>query len=76
MVGMVGISGVSMRIFKALAGAFVNVILISQASSELTVSFVVETKDAERAAEVIDDEFRKEIESDMPSLPTLRARWQ
>ncbi len=63
MVGMVGISGVSMRIFKALAGAFVNVILISQASSELTVSFVVETKDAERAAEVIDDEFRKEIES-------------
>lgn len=63
MVGMVGISGVSMRIFKALAGAFVNVILISQASSELTVSFVVETKDAERAADVINEEFRKEIES-------------
>lgn len=63
MVGMVGISGVSMRIFKALAGAFVNVILISQASSELTVSFVVETKDAERAAEVINAEFEHEIET-------------
>lgn len=61
MVGMVGISGVSMRIFKALASAFVNVILISQASSELTVSFVVETKDAERAAEVINEEFGEEI---------------
>lgn len=61
MVGMVGISGVSSRIFKALANAFVNVILISQASSELTVSFVVETKDAERAAEVIDAEFGNEI---------------
>ena len=61
MVGMVGISGVSMRIFKALASAYVNVILISQASSELTVSFVVETKDAERAAEVINEEFGEEI---------------
>ena len=61
MVGMVGISGVSMRIFKALADAFINVILISQASSELTVSFVVETRDADKAAAVIDAEFGQEI---------------
>lgn len=61
MVGMVGISGVSMRIFKALAGAFVNVILISQASSELTISLVVETRDAAKAAEVINGEFADEI---------------
>ena len=63
MVGMVGISGVSMRIFKALADAFINVILISQASSELTVSFVVETRDADKAAAVIDAEFGQEIQS-------------
>ena len=61
MMGMVGISGVSSRLFKALADAYVNVILISQASSELTISFVVETGDAETACEVIYKEFEKEI---------------
>ncbi len=63
MMGMVGISGVSMRLFHALANAYVNVILISQASSELSVSFVVETKDAELAQKAIDEEFHNEIAS-------------
>lgn len=63
MAGMVGISGVSMRLFKALADAYINVILISQASSELSVSFVVETRDADNAAQVIDEAFAQEIAS-------------
>ncbi len=63
MVDMVGISGVSMRLFKALADAYINVILISQASSELTISFVVDSRYATRASEVIDLEFSKEIAS-------------
>ncbi|MBP5364833.1 MAG: bifunctional aspartate kinase/homoserine dehydrogenase I [Bacteroidales bacterium] len=63
-VGMVGVSGLSMRLFRALASSFINVILISQASSENSISIVVEAKDAERAAEAINEEFAREISAE------------
>lgn len=61
-VGMVGVSGMSMRLFGALAKEYINVILISQASSENSITICIETKDAQRAASVISAEFAKEIE--------------
>lgn len=61
-VGMVGVSGMSMRLFGALAKEYINVILISQASSENSITICIETKDAQRAASVISTEFAKEIE--------------
>lgn len=67
-VGMVGVSGMSMRLFGALAKEFINVILISQASSENSITICVETKDALRAAEVISREFAKEIDDDLASV--------
>ncbi len=60
-VGMVGVSGMSMRLFKALTAESINVILISQASSENSISIVVEEKDAIRAASMINYEFSQEI---------------
>ena len=60
-IGMVGVSGISMRMFKALAAEYINVILISQASSENSISVLVESKDAELASKVIDNEFEHEI---------------
>ena len=60
-VGMVGVSGVSMRLFGALAKEYINVILISQASSENSISVVVEAKDAQRAKELIYNEFKEDI---------------
>ena len=60
-IGMVGVSGISMRMFKALAAEYINVILISQASSENSISVLVEGKDAGLASKVIDDEFEHEI---------------
>lgn len=61
-VGMVGVSGMSMRLFGALAKEYINVILISQASSENSITICIETKDAQCAASVISAEFAKEIE--------------
>lgn len=61
--GMVGVSGVSMRLFRALAQEYINVILISQASSENSISVVVEAKDADRAAAAIRAEFATELGS-------------
>ncbi len=59
--GMVGISGISMRLFRALAHEHVNVILISQASSENSITVAVNTEDAQKAARAINYEFEREI---------------
>ena len=59
---MVGIPSFSFRLFKALSEAKVNVILITQASSEHSISACVSTVDAELAQEVVALEFANEIE--------------
>lgn len=61
-VGMVGVTGIAMRLFSSLASKEVNVILISQASSENSISIVIDTAEAELAREAIETEFAREIE--------------
>jgi len=58
---MVGVPGVSARLFNTLAKENVNVILITQASSEHSICMVVDPKDQDRAKEAIDEEFANEI---------------
>ncbi|MFV0593049.1 MAG: bifunctional aspartate kinase/homoserine dehydrogenase I [Draconibacterium sp.] len=60
-IGMVGVTGISMRLFTALAKVNVNVILISQASSENSISVAIEEKMLAKAETAIRDEFEKEI---------------
>ncbi len=62
-IGMVGVTGISMRLFTALAKQNVNVILISQASSENSISVAIEEKALELAESAIREEFEKEIAS-------------
>ena len=61
--GMVGVTGISMRLFGALAKEEINVILISQASSENSISFAIDSHYAEKAYEAISFEFEREITS-------------
>ena len=61
-VGMVGVTGIAMRLFSSLASKEVNVILISQASSENSISIVIDTAQTELAREAIETEFAREIE--------------
>jgi aspartokinase/homoserine dehydrogenase 1 len=58
---MVGVTGISMRLFSALAREDVNVILISQASSENSISIAIEEKAVEMAQNAIQTDFEKEI---------------
>ena len=58
--GMMGTPGISGRLFSTLAKANINVILITQASSEHSISFVVSAKDAQNAKASIEAEFQKE----------------
>ena len=60
--GMVGVTGTSMRLFGALARKNINIILITQASSEYSITFAVSPSDSEPAANAINEEFKNEID--------------
>jgi len=62
--GMAGAPGTGGRIFTALGNAGVNVMMISQGSSEANISFVVKQEDGPRAVRVLHDEFRLSEECD------------
>ena len=59
--GMVGIIGINHRIFQSLAINGISVFFVAQASSESSTSIGVRDVDAELAAEVLNEEFAKEI---------------
>lgn len=59
--GMVGVIGVNHRIFKVLAEAGISVFMVSQASSENNTSIGVRSIDAEKACQVLNEEFEREI---------------
>ena len=60
---MVGVIGVNRRIFTTLANKGISVFMVSQASSENSTSIGVRDEDAEAAAEALNLEFAKEIET-------------
>ncbi|MGN6178537.1 MAG: bifunctional aspartate kinase/homoserine dehydrogenase I [Mucilaginibacter sp.] len=59
--GMVGKSGFSGRLFSLLAREQINVILITQSSSEHSITFAVNPADGERAKALIEQEFELEL---------------
>lgn len=67
--GMIGMKGFSGRLFNALAKYDVNVILITQASSEHSISFVVNFNDQKKAEKAIKEEFKFEINSNKIDEP-------
>jgi aspartokinase/homoserine dehydrogenase 1 len=59
--GLPGVTGTSMRLFSALARERINIVLITQASSEYSISFAVSPTDSQRAVTSIKDEFQYEM---------------
>ena len=59
--GMVGVPGFSKRLFETLAQEKINIILITQSSSEHTICFGISDPDAQRAKIAIDAVFEYEI---------------
>ena len=60
--GMVGIPGFSKRFFEILFQEHINVVLITQASSEHSICIAVKADEAERAKEALDEAFETEIQ--------------
>ncbi len=63
--GLLGVVGVSMRLFSTLAREKVNVILISQASSEHSICIAIETDSTTKAKTAIEKEFFHEIQDEL-----------
>jgi aspartokinase/homoserine dehydrogenase 1 len=60
---MVGIPGFSRRLFEALANNSINVILITQASSEHSICVGVNETNAQKAKQAVDNAFSYEIQT-------------
>lgn len=69
--GMVGVTGISARLFGALGHQHINVILISQASSENSISFAIDSSSSTKAETAIRLEFDREIEHDQINKITI-----
>ncbi|WP_394766828.1 bifunctional aspartate kinase/homoserine dehydrogenase I [Ferruginibacter sp.] len=61
--GMIGIPGFSKRLFEALAVKKINVILITQSSSEHSICVGMDASNADVAKAIIDEAFAYEIET-------------
>jgi aspartokinase/homoserine dehydrogenase 1 len=59
--GLVGVPGIASRLFGALARAKVNIIMITQGSSEHSISFAIEPVHARQAKAAVEDEFKYEL---------------
>jgi len=59
--GMMGVPGIAARTFATVAAQGANVLMISQASSEQSICFVVPEADAPRVATALEDAFAAEI---------------
>jgi aspartokinase/homoserine dehydrogenase 1 len=59
--GMVGVPGISKRLFGALAQNKINVKFITQASSEHSICLAIDIAESDLAKRAVDDEFEFEI---------------
>jgi len=61
--GMIGIPGFASRVFSALAKGKVNIIMISQASSEHSICVVIRERELDRAVRELKLELEEELSS-------------
>jgi len=60
--GMIGIPGFSKRLFETLSRQKINIVFITQASSEHSICVGIYENDAAKASELLDETFRSEID--------------
>ncbi|MCR9628349.1 bifunctional aspartate kinase/homoserine dehydrogenase I [Vibrio antiquarius] len=59
--GMKGMVGMASRVFGAMSSAGVSIVLITQSSSEYSISFCIEAEDKAKAQQVLTDAFELEL---------------
>jgi bifunctional aspartokinase / homoserine dehydrogenase 1 len=71
--GMTGIPGIAARVFGAIAGLGVSVVMFSQASSEQNIALVIPEGDRPRTVAALEQEFRFERLTGVIDAVTFRA---
>lgn len=71
--GFIGVPGVAKRLFGTLENLGINVIMISQASSEHSITFATLERQAEAAKLAIEDEFHRELSANRISKVDIKA---
>src|SRR5690606_35464740 len=69
--GMIGKSGFSGRLFSLLAREQINVILITQSSSEHSITFAIRPQEAQQAVDLIRSEFQLELLANKLQTPLI-----
>lgn len=69
--GMVGKAGFSGRLFSLLARKQINIVLITQSSSEHSITFAVHPADALKAQQLIEAEFELELQANKLDHPAI-----
>jgi aspartate kinase len=59
--GMVGVTGIASRLFSTLASKDINIILITQGSSEHSICLAILPKHTNAARKIIEAEYKNEI---------------
>ena len=70
--GMQGVPGIAYRLFKCIADSQINVIMITQASSEHSICIAISDKDNQQAETLINKEFELEIQRRLIDPARLR----
>ena len=71
--GMMGVPGFSNRLFLAISKKDINIIMITQASSEYSICLGIKSEDSEKAKQSIDEEFEFEIRLGRVSPPKVES---
>lgn len=67
--GMKGVVGMASRTFKAMADKEISVVLITQSSSEFSISFCIYSEHKEEAIAALTNEFELEIQTGLLETP-------
>jgi len=59
--GMIGVPGMAARVFSAVAGEGISVLMISQSSSEQNICFVIRQAETARAVAALEEAFALEL---------------
>ncbi|RDV29027.1 bifunctional aspartate kinase/homoserine dehydrogenase I [Alteromonas aestuariivivens] len=63
--GLKGMVGMASRVFEVISNANISISLITQSSSEYSISFCIQSKDAGKALNLLEDAFALELQNQL-----------
>ena len=72
--GMIGIPGFSKKLFEEISNNNINIIMITQASSEHSICIGINESDSVNSKKIVDEAFRYEIENSILSSSKIESK--